>query len=145
MIIELKQNKKLNLDIPEFVCDNNPLGEHLNKYDMLLHLNSYSFTAIIGKPGSRKTSLLVSFLTGRGKKKVFRKVFNNVFLVMPPSARNSMKSNPFKKHPAEKIFDELTLETIQTIYDRLLESSENKENTLLVLDDIGATILYNIQ
>ena len=56
MTIEIKKNKELISDIPEFTCDNNPLGEHLNKYEMLAHLNSFSFTAIIGKPGSGKTS-----------------------------------------------------------------------------------------
>ena len=34
MKIELKENKALNLDIPTFVCDNSPLGDHLNKYEM---------------------------------------------------------------------------------------------------------------
>jgi ABC-type transport system involved in cytochrome bd biosynthesis fused ATPase/permease subunit len=58
--IEIKKNNAMVLDIPEFNCDDNPLGEHLNKYEMLSHLNSFSFTAIIGKPGSGKTSLLVS-------------------------------------------------------------------------------------
>ena len=52
MSIEIKMNTDLILDIPEFTCDINPLGEHLNKYEMLSHLNSFSFTAIIGKPGS---------------------------------------------------------------------------------------------
>ena len=73
MSIEIKKNKELILDIPEFTCYNNSLGNHLNKYRMLAHLNSFSFTAIIGKPGSRKTSLLISFLTGKGNKKYFAK------------------------------------------------------------------------
>ena len=140
MKIELKENKKLNLDIPTFTCDNSPLGEHLNKYEMLSHLNSYSFTAVIGRPGSGKTSLVVSFLTGKGDKKVFRKVFNHVLVVMPSSSRNSMKKNPFKNHPDEKMFEELDLNTIETIYESLKESSENKEKTLLIMDDIGASM-----
>jgi KaiC/GvpD/RAD55 family RecA-like ATPase len=140
MKIELKENKKLNLDIPKFVCDDSPLGEHLNEYEMLSHLNSYSFTAVIGRPASGKTSLVVSFLTGKGDKKVFRKVFNNVLIVMPSSSRNSMKKNPFKKHPEEKMFEELDLNTIHSIYNMLLESSEKRENTLLIMDDIGASM-----
>jgi ABC-type phosphate/phosphonate transport system ATPase subunit len=71
MKIKIKNNPKLKLLVPEFVCDHNPIGEHLNKYDMLKHLNSFSCTAIIGKPGSGKTSLLISFLTGKKKDKVF--------------------------------------------------------------------------
>ena len=140
MSLELKINPKLNLDIPSFVCDHNPLGEHLNEYEMLSHLNSFSFTALIGKPGSGKTSWLISTLTGKGKKKVFRKVFEHVLLVMPSSSRNSMKKNPFKKHPEEKMYEELTMDTTESIYGRLLTSAENKEKTLLVLDDVGASL-----
>ena len=80
MSIEIKKNKELKLDIPEFICDGS-LDENLNKYDMLKNLNGFKFTAIIGKPGSGKTSLITAFLTGKKDKKVFRKVFNNIFFV----------------------------------------------------------------
>ena len=61
MSIEIKKNKELKLDIPEFICDGS-LDENLNKYDMLKNLNGFKFTAIIGKPGSGKTSLITAFL-----------------------------------------------------------------------------------
>ena len=138
--LELKVTPKLNLEVPKFVCDHNPLGEHLNKYEMLSHLNSFSFTALIGRPGSGKTSFLISLLTGKGEKKVFRKVFEHILLVMPSSSRNSMKKNPFKKHPEEKMFEELTYDTAATIHERLLNSAEENEKTLLVLDDVGASL-----
>jgi KaiC/GvpD/RAD55 family RecA-like ATPase len=140
MKIELKENKKLDLAIPQFNCDHNPLGEHLNQYEMLSHLNSFSFTTVLGRPASGKTSLVISFLTGKADKKVFRKVFNHVILVMPSSSRNSIKKNPFKNHPPEKMYEELDYNTISTIYEGLLESSEKNEKTLLLLDDIGASI-----
>jgi len=62
---------------------------------MLKNFNGFVFTGFIGRPGSGKTSLLVSMLTGRKKDKVFRKVFNNILVVMPTSSRNSMKNNIF--------------------------------------------------
>jgi DNA replication protein DnaC len=138
--IEIKKNNAMVLDIPEFNCDSNPLGEHLNKYEMLSHLNSFSFTAIIGKPGSGKTSLLVSFLTGKKEKKVFRKVFDHIQLVMPSSSRNSMKKNVSKNYCPEKTYEELNFDTINTIYDSLKNASEEKETTLLILDDVGAVL-----
>jgi Poxvirus A32 protein len=144
MSIEIKKNKELILDIPEFTCDDNPLGTHLNKYEMLSHLNSFSFTAIIGKPGSGKTSLLVSFLTGKGDQKVFRKVFDHILLVMPNTSRQSMKKNPFKNLPEERTFEELNHDSINTIYNKLHEYSEEKEKTLLILDDVGA-VLKNLE
>jgi len=59
--IHLKINKKLNLQNPKFVCDDNLIGENLNKYDMLKIFNAYSFDVYCGKPASGKTSLLISF------------------------------------------------------------------------------------
>jgi KaiC/GvpD/RAD55 family RecA-like ATPase len=143
-VLELKKNKKLELKIPEFSCDNNPLGEHLTKYEMLQHLNCFGFTGLIGRPGSGKTSLLISFLTGKGKEKIFRKVFDHVLLVMPTSSRNSIKKNPFEKHDAEKMFEDLDYDTIENIYERLKKSSEEGETTLLILDDVGSS-LKNIE
>lgn len=142
-MISIKKNKSLHLDIPEFTCDHSPIGEHLNKYEMLSHLNAYSNTVIIGKPGSGKTSLLISFLKGRKKEKVFRKCFDHVLLVMPPSSIASMKDNVFKDHSPDKIFDELNSETITTILNKLTVSSAEKENTLLILDDIGSSLKDN--
>ena len=72
MSITLKKNKKIDLKPPEFICDND-LGEHLNKHDMLKHLNKFTFNGFIGKPGSGKTSLIISFLVGKKEKRVFRK------------------------------------------------------------------------
>jgi KaiC/GvpD/RAD55 family RecA-like ATPase len=143
MSIEIKHNKKMDLEIPEFNCDNNPLGKHLLKYDMLQNLNGYKFTGIIGKPGSGKTSLLISFLTGKKDKKVFRKVFDHILLVMPSTSRGSMKKNIFEKHPADKMFEELDASAINNIHERLLKSSAEKEKTLLILDDVGASMKNN--
>jgi len=140
MNIYLKKNKELKLSVPSFVCDDNPIGAHLNEYPMLSFLNSYGCNAFIGKPGSGKTSLVVSMLTGKGNKKVFRKCFNHILLVMPESSRKSMKTNVFEKHVSDKMFEELTLQTISTIYEKLLKSSADKENTLLILDDVGASL-----
>jgi hypothetical protein len=140
MSIELKRNDKLDLEIPEFTCDHNPLGEHLNAYPMLSNLNGYKFTGIIGRPGQGKTSLMVSFLTGKGKNKVFRKVFHHVLLVMPSTSRGSLKKNIFEKHSPDKMFEELDLPTIESIYDKLLKASEKGEKSLLILDDVGASL-----
>jgi DNA replication protein DnaC len=139
-MLKLKQNKSIKLDIPEFTCDSSPLGNHLNKYDMLKHLNGYFFTGFIGKPGSGKTSLLVSMLTGKKDKKIFRKAFDNVIVVMPSTSRNSMKNNIFKNHKEDKLYEDLDISTIETIYNQLLTYSEDKENTLLILDDVGASL-----
>ena len=139
MKIEKIVNDKMDLKIPQFVCDGH-LSPNLNNYPMLSHLNGFFFTAIIGRPGSGKTSMLVSWLTGKSENKVFRKVFNHVLVVMPTSSRQSMKKNIFKNHDAGKMWDDLDYKTIMSIYERLEDSSEQKETTLLILDDVGASL-----
>ena len=138
--IYLKENKKMKLQIPEFNCDYNVVGEHLNKYDMLKHFNAYSFDTFIGKPGSGKTSLLIGFLTGKKKNKIYRKSFNNVIVVMPSSSRNSMVKNPFKNYHEDKMYDELNSDVINDIYNKLLNSSSENENSLIIMNDVGASL-----
>jgi KaiC/GvpD/RAD55 family RecA-like ATPase len=142
-MITVKHNKSLKLKFPEFVCDDSPIGEHLNKYDMMKHLNAYSFDVIIGKPGSGKTSLLISFLTTKGSNKIYRKCFDNILLVMPTHSRNSLKNNIFEHHSEEKMYDELNTNSITDIYEKLKSYSDENENTLLILDDVGASLKDN--
>jgi ASC-1-like (ASCH) protein len=79
-------------------------------------------------------------LVSRKQNRVFRKVFDNVLLVMPTCSRESMIKNPFKNHHEDKMFDELTYGSITNIYNQLLANSENKETSLLILDDVGASL-----
>ena len=142
MNIEIKKNKKLVLPVTQFNCDGS-LNDNLEKYDMLANLNGFKFTILVGKPASGKTSVLTSWMKTKGKKKIFRKVFDHVLVVMPSSSRNSMKDNVFKNHPEDKMFDELDHPTTTTIYNMLLYESEEKETTLLILDDVGASLKNN--
>jgi hypothetical protein len=139
MSYTIKKNKKIDLKIPEFLCDSY-LSENLAKYDMLNHMNNYNFTAMIGKPGSGKTSLLVSFLSGTGKNKVLRKIYNNILVIMPSSSIKSMKNNIFKKHDEDKMFNELDFDTINEIKNRLDEYTKENESTLIIMDDVGAEL-----
>ena len=95
---------------------------------------------MIGKPGSGKTSLLISFLSGKGKSKVLRKVYNNILLVMPTSSIKSMKKNIFKDHDPEKMYNQLDYETINEIKNKLDIYAEDDENTLIIMDDVGAEL-----
>jgi ABC-type methionine transport system ATPase subunit len=107
---------------------------------MLQNLNGYYITAIIGKSGSGKTSTLINWLTAKGKKRIWNKVFNNVYVVMPQSSRESLVKNPFKKHTPSRLFEEMTLTNLQGIYNELLENSERGESSLLILDDVGSAL-----
>ena len=84
---------------------------------MLKHLNKHQTSVFLGRPGSGKTSLLVSMLTSKGKDRVLYKGYNHIILVMPTSSRASLKKNIFEHHPAEKCFDKLDIESISKIYE----------------------------
>jgi len=60
---------------------------------------------------------------------------------MPPSSIQSMKNNIFKKHDEDKNYDELTTTRINDIYiyNKLLTYTKENENTLLIMDDVGAS------
>src|SRR6476620_628480 len=76
-MIEKKIRAPVGLVVLRFNCDN-PLGDHLDKYEVLKHLNGPRFTTIVGLPGSGKTSMALSWLTGKKDARVFRRVFDNV-------------------------------------------------------------------
>lgn len=138
--IELIENEKMNLSVPKFLCDGNVCGEHLNKYPMLSHLNKFNTTCFLGRPGAGKTSLLISMLTSKGANRVFYKTFDKIIVVMPASSRASLKINPFRDHPPERVFDELNIENLSAIYDMIQQHAEDKETTLLLMDDVGSDI-----
>jgi hypothetical protein len=139
-MISIKKNSKMNFKVPKFKCDHNPIGEHLNKYDMLSHLNIYGSTAIVGKPGAGKTSLLIQFLTGKGDNKVLKSCFDHIRVVMPSISRDSMETDIFQNLDASKKYEELNYESITDILSNTSRAKQEGENTLLILDDIGASL-----
>lgn len=138
-MLSIKKNKKINLDIPSFLCDSG-INPKLNDFPMLSHLNSFCFNLILGKPGSGKTSLMISFIQN---KNILKKKFNNVLIVMPEPSRKSLKKNIFEKHNEDKMYDELTKSTINDIFFKLNEYTNDNETTLLILDDVGASLKNN--
>jgi AAA15 family ATPase/GTPase len=117
-------------------CDD-PLAEHLNNYEITKFMNCHSVNLLIGKPGSGKTSLLYSFFKGGGKKKIFKKVFQNIYLFMPQQSRGSLKDNIFDVLPDNKKYDELTEENLMDVMNRI-RSAEPDENHAIIFDDMGS-------
>ena len=92
------------------------------------------FMMLIGSAGSGKTSFLVSLLTQR-KPAIYRKVFENIFVVAPSHSLASIKSNIFRNHPQDKIFNELNPETLASIKSKVLTEASEGYNSLLIVDD----------
>ena len=89
------------------------------------------FMIICGIPGSGKTSCMVSLLSSRD---AYRKAFDNVHVVMPSHSAASLKKNLFKGH--DKMYDELTMDTLEMILESAKDEAEKKHNNLLILDDV---------
>jgi hypothetical protein len=99
--------------------------------------NKAFFTCYVGAAGSGKSSLMISSLL---HKKIYRKAFHNCFLICPPSSRNSIKDDPFGRLKRGHVFDDLSYDALQEIYDELTNQSDDSESgeyqkNLLIIDD----------
>ena len=132
-ILEKKSN--IDLSLPKFNCDS--ILSHQISPNLPRHHHNWVFS---GKPSSGKTSLALSLLTSRGRKKQYRGVFHNVYVIMPKSSLNSLERNPFKDHDEEKMFHELTEEVLENIINQLQENAYYDENSLIICDDYASSL-----
>jgi len=59
---------------------------------------------------------------------------------MPEQFRILSKKNIFEKHNEDEMYDELSKTTINDIYLKLNEYTNDNETFLLILDDVGASL-----
>lgn len=131
MKLELKTHKKVELKPIRMNCDVK-LHNKLDETELTKEFfNKTNFTIIVGKQGSGKSTFTLGFI-----KKLYKKVFNNVIFVMPPTSRNSVDDNIFDGLGEDKIHDELDEDTMDFIYEMVKEDAEEGMNSLLILDDV---------
>jgi ABC-type dipeptide/oligopeptide/nickel transport system ATPase component len=139
MSISIKKNDEIKLNIPKFSCDNDAVGEHLNEHPLTALLNIYGFTCLIGRPGSGKSSMAIALMTQK-EPKIYRKTHHHVIIMMPANSIGSLKNNPFKCLPVENIYNELTDQSINMVYNNIDKASSADEKTLLFIDDMTADL-----
>ncbi len=106
--------------------------------------------AIIGKPGSGKTSFLINALRDRD---IYHGVFTKITLVMPSSSMNNINSNNILQQvPPDQHFDSLEdnvdeiREMIEENYEGFIERENNAKrrekphHQLLILDDVTSQL-----
>ena len=131
-MFHLKTNKPPVLKMPSFSVDNE-LDSKLNEYEITSLMNKSNFTLFLGRAGSGKSSLLISFLQTPA---LFKKVYHNIFLFMPSNSRNSIRNGFFDKNlPEDQIFDDVSLENLQYVYDKAQDDAKEDLNTLIIFDD----------
>lgn len=138
-MIRIKKNDEIPLDIPQFSCDNDAVGTHMNEHSVTELMNVYGFLCVIGRPGSGKTSLTISLITQKNPK-IYRKTHHHILVLMPQNSISSLKKNPFKVLPEENFYNELNENSITDIYNRIDSYSKDDEKTLLFIDDMTADL-----
>ena len=110
-IREIPNDRMAGLKAPEFVCDECIVPRDIEPLE-----NKAFFLAVLGRPGSGKTSFCVSTLTSR-KPKVYYKAFNHLWVFMPPASRKSLKCNPFAR--LRHVFDDLDYANLTEVFEAI--------------------------
>lgn len=117
-------------------CDT-VIDDKLLKYPPISDCFSNTFFLIInGKPGQGKTSTTIGLLRG-----VFKKCFADIFVVMPRISINSIpeEENIFSLLPEDNLYNDYDEKTMEDIYKRAQENSEEGHYSLLIIDDYGSS------
>jgi hypothetical protein len=131
--ITIKHNPVPKLTIPQFSVDNE-LDAKLNQYPITELMNKSNFTVFLGKAGSGKSSLLISFLKS---KTLFYRTYHTIILFMPPNSRQSIRGGFFDKYlPASQIYDDVTVENLMEAYNIAQANAQEDYTTLMIFDDV---------
>lgn len=129
--MKIQKNKAPNLKHCKMNCDSG-INKKLDNYELSKFMNCHSTNLFIGKPGSGKTSLVVSLFKS---KDIFNKVFHNVYLFQPSQSRASMSDDIFES--IQNKYDELSYENLEEVMNQIKEE-DPKYCNCIIFDDMGA-------
>jgi uncharacterized protein involved in tolerance to divalent cations len=129
MSITLKKNVKPKLPICEMLCDGG-LDPKLNLYDVTKFMNEHATNLFLGG----KTSFLYSIFK---QKKLFSKVFHNIYIFQPSASRASMKDQLFNQLGDDQLYEELTYDNLNDCIEKI-KSAPFEENHCIIFDDMTA-------
>lgn len=135
-MITIKVLPKPDLEKVKMSCDG-IIHPKLVKYPMIEEaFSTTSFNVVCGKMGQGKSSLTTALVKG-----IFKKCFETIYVFMPTNSRASIENDIYGKHlPPEQLFDTLTVENITAVYEQIQENSENKYNSLIIIDDFQVAL-----
>jgi hypothetical protein len=112
--------------------------------DTQLFPNKSACFAVLGSPGSGKSTFVTSVLTAKNKKnRIYSNVFDKIILFIPESTLHSIIVNPYESLPEEQIFHEYN----EDFLDYILESCERDSlellDTCVYIDDAASSLKSN--
>jgi predicted AAA+ superfamily ATPase len=115
------------------------IDKKLTKRNIAPFPNTSHCMVISGAMKSGKTTLIQSLLIGKGKAKVYNKVFKKVHIISPQVSLESMEDDhPFRNH--ERVYTEITPDILGEIKHQCEELKKDGEFSLLVIDDFGSDL-----
>jgi len=122
-ITEKEYEKKINVSKYNFDCD--MVDDTIPK--PLPQQGGFGLL-IIGKPGTGKTTLILSLVCKQGK--AFNKKFDKVYVFSP--SLMSVSNDPFELIPDDQKFEEANMENLQGVLDSIKDTGDK---VLIILDD----------
>lgn len=139
-IIELEKPKLPNV---RMLCDD-IIDKKLEEFPAILTCFGTSSTTVIsGGTGSGKTTFVLQLM-----KKIFKKVFHQIILMMPENSFRSIspEDNIFAKYlEKENIYHEYNPEVLAEIEEKIEEASAEGYFTLLIIDDFGSVLKNKVE
>lgn len=136
-MITIVKNKEPALKRPTFLVDGK-LDAKLDKYPLTSLMNKSNFTLFLGRAGSGKTSMIVSLLDTPD---LFKSVYHTIYLFMGANSRSSIKGSFFDNEiPPDQIFDEMNIENLNHVYERIKQDAEEGYRSLIIADDVQKSL-----
>jgi DNA replication protein DnaC len=124
------------MKIPKMNCDS-IIDKKLQEYPAVeCAFSQPNFTILTAKMGGGKTSLAINLI-----REVFKKCFHHIYTIIPEISLQSINpaDNIFIKHlDEEHLYNNYDVETLEEIYDKLLDNSKEDEYSILLIDDFGS-------
>jgi hypothetical protein len=130
-MITIKKNIQPKMPVCKMLCDTG-LDTKLDLYEITRFMNQHATNLLIGKPKSGKTSMLYSLFK---QKKLFSKVFHNIYMFQPSSSRDSMKDQLFNQLPPDQLYEQLTYDNLNDCVGRI-KNADFEENHCIIFDDM---------
>lgn len=117
----------------KIICDD-PLASKLDDHPLWKTCNRSFFALILGRPGTGKSSFIKSSIIDR---RMLNKVFERIYIVIPENSMASFgENNRFAELPDDQIFNDLDIDIINELDEKVKENRANDWRTLIIFDDV---------